>query len=143
MKVKVDVPQSKKECKNNELKSQGFYIQSSHFYGQQFTNTQNERVKFIASMKPMKPPSLGRLYAYPGECIDVSTAREHRRCGIATALLIKCLEDDVVTKNKGIIENLENFETSGMRNLKYGIWRDNDHFTNLAKQNHMQTRQSF
>ena len=136
---KVNIPESK-DCKNIELKSQGFYVQSSTSRALDVTAGEssyirNEIVRFIATMKPMVPPNLGELNAYPGECQDVQTDMVYRRCGVATALLTKCLQDDIVTRNGGILQtgeelregqpsNLVNFETFDNPGIKYGIWQD-------------------
>ena len=147
---KVGVPQEK-SCINPELKSQGFYVQSYveaiDVIDDDSTFVPYERVRFFASMKPREPPSIGVLNAYPGECQDVRVGIDYRRCGIATALLTKCLLDDHVTKNGGMLQpttpkpgqpsNLVNFETSLNPGVKYGIWRD-QRFANLATE-HCQT----
>ena len=129
------------------MKSKGFYVQSSiEVINVKDEDRQNERVTFIASMKPMVwKPNLGRLNAYPGECQDVRTEIGYRRCGVATELLTKCLKDDVVTKDGGILQrsttgqpgNLANFQTSLNPGVKYGIWQD-QRFVSLATE-HCQT----
>ena len=63
---------------------------------------EGKEIKFVARQDWDDDTNLGRLYAEQGECDDVRTYEKNRKCGIAKALLIVCLQDKEVTKDGGI-----------------------------------------
>ena len=95
---KFRVPKDKKiECVNKEVAQYGFWVGKVELD----VDDEGQKIKFVARQNWNDDGFLARLYAWPGACDDLETNEDSRKCGIARALLIICLQDKEVTMDGG------------------------------------------
>ena len=95
---KFRVPKEKKlECVNKEVAQYGYWVGKVELDA----DDEGQQIKFVARQNWNDDGYLARLYAWPGACDDVETYEHSRKCGIAKALLMICLQDKEVTIDGG------------------------------------------
>ena len=72
---KVIVPKTKKNCKNEKVKNEGYYI-GRRETGEEFS------FRFVARLKWDEDYSISKLNADQGECNDLWTHKDYQKCGI-------------------------------------------------------------
>ena len=127
---KFKVPNKQKDkCVNDKVKEDGFYVGK----GEVSSSIEDAwaQFKFVARHDWEKDEGyLASLNARQGECNDLETNEDSRRCGIGRALMVTCLLDEEVTKHGGLDP-----DTYWMRQyVVYSVWEDTE-FTKKAKEN--------
>ena len=108
------VNKDKKECSNEQAKRDGYYIGKEKPTKTEF--------RFVAKLEWENPTTISGLNADRGQCNDVVTEKDYRKCGIARSLLVLCLRDEDITRDGGVNPLTYNDLTE----TDYAIWEDEE-----------------
>ena len=98
---KFIVPKVKKlQCENQEVAEFGYWVDKVELKPSEIA--QGKEIKYVARQDWDDGIDLAELYAEVGECDELETYENNRKCGIAKSLLIVCLQDKEVQKEGGI-----------------------------------------